>query len=828
MDTPTRSGHRLRRPQADSIAPELAIALLKAHDRRPRIGSIRTPFQLLLFLATGSFLGAVDFQKDVRPILAKHCFKCHGEKKQKGDLRLDTLSTDLIKDRAAAETWHDVKDALNLSEMPPEKEEPLAPADLKTLTTWIGEKIDAAIDAQKNTDGRMILRRLNRTEYQNTMRDLLGIDMDYAKNLPPEALSESGFRNNGSTLQMSDLQLEYFLEAARRGLAKAIVTGPKPEVVTKEFTKTVKDKNRGSNILDKDQQFIGKLMDYPSEGEILIRAKIKGLFAEGRGFPQLRAAIGYRADVQAPRGFMTPVDITNEDWQTIEFRGRIENFPLPSKTQSKFPGLLIWLDNAYAEGRNKPLKARGKGKKSKPQKGPRTFPEIEVASMEFSGPIFDQWPPSHHQAILFPSDLSSNEDAYSKAILERFATRAFRRPVEQSDLAPYLRFFKSIRPKMGSFEEAIRETLAMVLISPDFLYLVEPSGTSKRTLNDWELASRLSYFLWSTMPDKRLFELARSGKLKSPDVVKKEVTRMIADPRSWQFVEQFADQWLDVGALQRVAINPNYYPKFDPSLKASMRGETLHFFAELFQKNLSALNIIDSEFTMLDEALATHYGLAGPKGSRFEKVTLPAEDPRGGILTHGSFLLGNSTGEDSHPVKRAVWIRERLLDDPPADPPPNVPDLDSTDPNFAKLSIRDQLAEHRKQISCNECHRGIDPWGIPLENFGADGLWRKQIVRKNGKNRKGGLKLPVDANSTLPGGQEVGSVDDLKSHLLKERKDQFARAFTAKLLAFALGRDLELVDEKTVDELTVKFIKSNHRIQDLVHLIVASPPFQHK
>ncbi|MGB0328247.1 MAG: DUF1592 domain-containing protein [Akkermansiaceae bacterium] len=781
-----------------------------------------------MFFATSSFLSALDFQKDIKPILERYCFKCHGEKKQKGDLRLDELSTDIIKDRVAAEIWHDVRDALNLGEMPPEKEAPLAPADLKILTTWITGEIDAAVAAQKNTDGRVVLRRLNRTEYQNTMRDLLGIEMDYAKNLPPEALSEDGFRNNGSTLQMSDLQLEYFLEAARQGLAKAIVTGPRPEVVEKEFTKTVKDKNRGSHLLDKDQQFIGKMMDYPSEGEILIRAKVKGLFAEGRGYPQLRAAIGYRADVQAPRGFLTPVDITTEEWQTIEFHGRIENFPLPSKTQSKFPGLLLWLDNAYAEGHDKPLKARGRGSNKNRQKGPRTFPEIEVASMEFIGPVFDKWPPSHHQAILFPSKLSSDEDAYAKAVLKKFVSRAFRRPAEENDLAPFFRFFKSIRAKMASFEEAIRETLAMVLISPDFLYLVEPSDNSKRPLSDWELASRLSFFLWSTMPDQRLFELARSGNLSSPDILKKEVTRMMADPRSWQFIEQFTDQWLDVGALQRIAINPNYYPKFDPNLKASMRGETLHFFAEIFQKNLSALNIIDSNFTMLDEALATHYGLTGPKGGRFEKVTLPKDDPRGGILTQGSFLLGNSTGEDSHPVKRAVWIRERLLDDPPADPPPNVPDLDSTDPNFAKLSIRDQLVEHRKQTSCNECHRGIDPWGIPLENFGADGLWRTQIVRKNGRNKKNDLKLPVDANATLPSGTEVSSVDGLKNYLLKERKEQFSRAFTAKLLAFALGRGLELVDEKTVDDLTVEFVKSNHRIQDLIHLIVASPPFQHK
>ena len=364
-------------------------------------------FLLFLLLTITPAFGAIDFETQVKPILEKRCFKCHGEKKQKGDLRLDLLPTNLLKDRVAAETWHDVRDALNLSEMPPEKEEPLAPAELKILTGWITQQIDAVVAAQKSTNGRVVLRRLNRTEYQNTMRDLLGIEMDYARNLPPEALSEDGFRNNGETLQMSDLQLEYYLEAARKGLAKAIVSGSQPDVFKREFTKTVKDKNRGSHLLGKDQQFIAKLKEYPEEGEVLIRAKVRAQFAESRGYPQLRAAIGYRADVQAPRGFIDPVDITSEDWQVIEFRARIENFPLPSKTQSKFPGLLVWLDNAYAEGRDKPLKARGKGKKQKAPKGPLTYPQIEVASMEFAGPIFDDWPPSHHQAILFPSSSDS-------------------------------------------------------------------------------------------------------------------------------------------------------------------------------------------------------------------------------------------------------------------------------------------------------------------------------------------------------------------------------------------------------------------------------------
>ena len=782
---------------------------------------------LTILWSASACSGAIDFPSEVLPVLEEHCFKCHGEKKQKGKLRLDTLSPDLLKSRIAAETWHDVRDALNLGEMPPEEEPELSREKRQILVGWVNQEIDALIEAKKSTGGRVVLRRLNRSEYQNTMRDLLGIEHNYVKDFPPESLSEDGFRNEGSTLQISDLQMEYYLKAAREGLRKAIVIGPRPNVIRQEFTKTVKDKNRGSNILDKDQQFIVKLMEYPEEGEVIIRTTVRAKHAENRGYPQLRAAIGYRADVQAPREFIKSQDVVSEDWQEFEFRSRIENFPLPSKTQSKFPGLLVWLDNAYAEGRDKPLKARGNGKKQKQTKGPLTYPQIEVQSMEFIGPVFKQWPPRHHTALLAPRESGENETTHVSKLLTKFMSRAFRRPVEKSETLPYLKFYQSIRSTLASFEEAMQETFAMILISPDFLYLVEPSSETKRPLNDWEMASRLSYFLWSTMPDPQLFKLAREKKLRNPKVLQSEIERMISDERSWQFIEQFTDQWLDLGAVQRVAINPNYYPKFDDALKTSMRQESLHFFREIFQKDLSALNFLDSKFTMLNEPLAKHYGLTGPRGSSFERVALNPKDHRGGVLTHGSILLGNSTGEDSHPVKRAVWIRERLLDDPPSDPPPNVPNLDSTNPDFANLSVRDQLAAHREEASCKDCHRGIDPWGIPMESYGGDGLWRDNILRKKTKG-KGMNKLPVDTETILPDGHEIGNIADLKSYLLINKKDQFARAFTSKLLTYALGRRLEITDEKTVEDLTGKFITNNFRIKPLIQLVVASETFQTK
>jgi hypothetical protein len=792
-------------------------------------------------LATSFFLlpalvaaGPIDYGSQVKPVLQAHCFKCHGEQEQKGDLRLDTLSSNFAQDRRAAERWHDVRDAINLGEMPPEDEPDLSSQDRRLLTTWIDDQIEALAASEKSTAGQVVLRRLNRVEYQNTMRDLLGIETDYAKNLPPEGLSEDGFRNNGLTLQMSALQLEYYLQAARDGLSKAIVTGGQPEVFRHQFSNSIKDKNRGSNRLDDDEQFVAKLMEYPSAGEILIRVKARAKLVEGRGYPQLRAAIGYRADVQAPRRFIPPVDVTSEEWETFEFRDRIEHFPLPSKTQSKFPGLLVWLDNAYAEGANKPLKPRRKAKQKKgknapevaEQPSPPTYPLIEIESIEFVGPVFESWPPQHHTQILFPDRRAESEQAsYVTAVLQRFMTRAFRRPVTDQEIIPYQQFFAQVRRTSSSFEAAMRETLAMVLISPDFLYLFEP-GKEKRPLDDWELASRLSYFLWSTMPDQRLRQLAGEGKLRQQEVLRGEVARMIADPRSWQFVEQFAQQWLDLGGIDRVAINPEFYPDFDNALKPSLRGETLNFFATVLYEKLSALNFLDSDFTMLNEPLAKHYGLSGPRGSQFERVDVTAGQ-RGGVLTHAGVLLGNSTGDDSHPVKRAVWLRERLLNDPPADPPPNVPNLDSTDPNFAALPVREQLRLHRQDAACNDCHRGIDPWGIALENFGADGLWRNEILRKKAKG-KGLEGRPVEAATVLPDGSKIAGLGELKTYLLTQRRGQFAKAFTTKLLTYALGRTLELTDQPAIDELTAKFVEADYRMDQLIQLIVAAESFQTK
>jgi len=771
-----------------------------------------------------------DFERDVRPVLMSHCVRCHGAERQEARLRLDTLSTDLINDRAAAEYWHEVLNVLNTGEMPPKDEPQLTSGQRTVLTHWVGTSIKNAIEAQRRTGGRVVLRRLNRVEYQNTMFDLLGLEMNYARDLPPDPVSPDGFRNDGQALQISPMQVEYYLDTARRALDRVIVTGPAPKVYDYEFTESnVKQwmsTPERSNRLGRQQAFLGTMInEYPEEGEFLVRVRLNADLVADVASPILEVSVGYRPDTQILFRTVDTVEVTTTDEQVFEFRGRLEDYPLPVRGQGKYPGLVVRVKNVFDDGSERPKANNEKGKPLSYPDEP-SIPKLNIQLVEFHAPVFDQWPPKLHRQILFDSPLrESNERVYVTEVLARFMERAFRRPVADSEVARMVDFYLSIRDEFPTFEDAIRETLAMVLISPDFLYLVEPDSGDKRAISDWEFATRLSYFLWKTMPDERLREFAATGRLREPAIVAEEVERLLNDPRSSRFVELFTEQWLHLDVLDRVAVNRDYYSGFDESLKVQMRAESVEFVSELIRHNLSALNLLASDFTMLNEPLAKHYGIPGVLGQKFRRVALAPELHRGGLLGHAGVLLANSTGEDSHAVRRAVWIRDRLLNDPPAPPPPNVPNLDEADPEFVKLSIRDQLKVHREAEACASCHRNIDPWGIALEHFDAVGLWRDNVRRKSGGKFE---TLPVNATDHFPDGREIAGVDSLKELLIVERKDQFARGLVVRLLTYALGRRLELSDQSAIDDLTSEFAEGDYQLRRLIHQIVASQLFQTK
>ena len=575
---------------------------------------------------------------------------------------------------------------------------------------------------------------------------------------------------------------------------------------------------------------MARIPEFPNEGEFVLRVSARAEIPDGAPYPRMHVAFGYRADTQTPSETVAEVDVSNLEPRTFEFRGRIEEFPIQSRTQSKYPGMLVWVRNSYSDGRPPPLgesievEVDGKTEKRMVWPVDPEFPAIVVESVKFKAPAYSSWPPEHHARLVpVPPAAERDEPRVVRDVLRRFVRRAYRRPAQSADLDPMVKFYRKVRPTVDSFEEALRETLAMVLISPDFLYRIEASGGIAGRLTNHELASRLSYFLWATMPDERLMGLANDGRLDDEDTLRAEALRMLDHPNSSAFVEQFSEQWLDLGGVDRIAVNPNYYPEFDPSLKADMRRETQQYFGTVLRENLSALNFLRSDFAVINERMARHYGLPGPRGGTYERVDLRETGPPGGLLTQASILLSNSTGEDSHPVERGVWIRKALLGDPPASPPPAVPNLASVSSDTGLLPIKRQLELHQDNPACAHCHRGIDPWGLALEEFDAIGLRREEVLRRSGEREE---RYPVDARATLPDGRIVDGVEALSRYLLEEQPSRFGRALASKLLAYALGRSLERSDDGAVDDIALRFEQADFRLRDLCTIIVTSDSFR--
>lgn len=782
-----------------------------------------------------------QFDKLVKPVLESRCVKCHGPEKQKGKLRLDTLSPDLF-DPRAAETWHDVLDAINLGEMPEEDEEQLTPAELDSVVTWLTRELTAAIVARKRSGGNVV-RRLTAYEYQNTMHDLLGADFDYASDLPPDSISEDGFQNNGATLQMSPLQLEYYLKAAQMALDRIIVSGAQPPIHQHMATQAdpsnqVRMRAVRDNSLSPSETFGMIIEEFPTSGPFRIRVSVEPHHVDGHGAPRMRIKMGHRAGTELVQDFVaTDFDLRQGD--TFEFSGYLDDFPVPPDGV-KFPGLLISISNVYDDGTltkllSKRLKLPKVGKEPIALE-PEVFdsPQLIIGSVEFLAPHYRSWPPAPHQRILFPSELRDHDEvAYVRTVLHRFATRAFRRPVADAELHWLLQVYQTIRPSSESLEACFKELLPIILASPEFLYRLEPVTIDKRGLkipvSDYELATRLSYLLWSTMPDQTLFRLATRGQLRDPQTLKHEFQRMVNDPRIEQFITQFSRQWLDLDGVERIAINPQYYPDFDDSLKHDMQLEARHFFREVLANDLSAMTFLDSDFMVVNNRLARHYGTQNNLDGDFRRVPV-SDRRRGGLLTQGSMLLSQSTGEDSHPIKRAVWLLERILHDPPAPPPPDVEAIDSNDPEFAKLSMSEQLARHRDVPACVRCHKKIDPWGLAFEAFDATGRIRETVKRvtPRPKGKPHVARLPVITAVTLPSGAHIDGVVPLKAYLLAHERDRFAGAFVHKLLTYSLGRTLDLTDHPLIDELSVSFAQSGYRIQALLETIILSDEFLHK
>lgn len=444
--------------------------------------------------------------------------------------------------------------------------------------------------------------------------------------------------------------------------------------------------------------------------------------------------------------------------------------------------------------------------------------DIQIDYVEVTAPIYDHWPPASHDRIFIDHADTADESEYAAQILKRFMPRAWRRPVTETELDQKLELFGKIRPACEDFQEAMIEILAAVLSSPKFLYLVQSAPESARSpLSPDELATRLSIFLWCSTPDQELMDLAAEGQLRDRSVLEVQVMRMLSDGRSRRFSEHFVRQWLGLQLLDYLKVDRKEYPRFDPSLKEAMQEEPIAFFHEVLEQNQSVIDFLHADYAMVNERLAQHYGLNDVTGNHVRRVKLSPQHGRGGLLTQAGLLAMNSDGVDSHPLKRGVWILERLLDDPPPPPPPAVPQIDLADPAIAKLTLKQRIANHRDQAACRSCHMKIDPWGIALENFDAVGGWRTHIRGE-----------AVDATSVLFNDQVLDGTDGLKRYLLANRQDQFARAIVHKMTTYAIGRPLSFADRAAIDEIATNLRQQGDGLATLVKLIVQSELFQTK
>lgn len=811
--------------------------------------------------------GAPGHRSNIKPFFETYCIKCHGPEKSKGKLTLHTLDGDLAAG-GEIERWEDILEVLNAGEMPPEEEKQPSHTDREAVKSWIDQGLRARVAKASDGKAAPLARRLTNFEYQNTMRDLLGIDLELIKGLAQDPEKPYHSNNSAEFMLLGPEQLDRYLKTARRALASAIVDPEKPKVHRQTWTFEPKGPAFAAMQPDElgvytESNGVG-LSSWPETGEYRIRIKAAAILPPGYKEVPLRIVMGSALKSDSGTGdyySVGMVHLTNkvDDLQEFEFRGRIENHPFQAEhTNPKGrtpPTMYIYPQNLFDNGRlidYRPSHFDPTWQLS----APRTV----VRSIEFESPVIDVWPPEYHTRILPVSSLrSSDPDEYIRGVLEKFITRAYRRPASKDERERFFQIYKMLEPEFDSLEATMRETLAMVLASPQFLYhTVAADGL---TTPSYELASRLSYFLWGSLPDQELLTLAAQNKLVDPKVIEAQARRLLADKRAENFVKNFTKQWLSIEKTKAVNINRNLFPRFlytvptgerkgqevlfRPTIRDYMMDETVGFIGELIRRNFSVLNIVDSNFAWLNEPLAGHYGVEGVQGLEFRAVPVAPDSPLGGLPTQGSVLVGNGTGSAPHPIYRAVWLREAILGDEVAPPPAEIPPLSDTAGEEAAnaTTIKDMLARHRTVESCKDCHVRLDPWGIPFEEYNAIGQFSPQIPKNGATVRAFDAKvdrtmdgyrdylktvntLPVDSVARVPNGPEVNGMNDLKAYLLKSRHEEVAQNVIRRLLTYGIGRSLTYQDRYAVEELLKESKQNDHRFQDMIITICRSELFR--
>jgi mono/diheme cytochrome c family protein len=767
-------------------------------------------------------------------LMGQYCRECHSGEKPKGDFRIDSLTQD-FNNKANRERWLAVSEQLKAGTMPP-KAKPRPPAkEAAALTEWIRGRVEAVEGARGTTQGRVPMRRLNRAEYENTVRDLLGVDLDLKEVLPPD-VSVNGFDNGSEALHVSSFLMEQYLEAADKVLDAAIVNGPKPWMIKKRFN--IKDEKSIKPTGSVYRHLDDSVAIFSSWASANIQVTLWQFYTHFHGNYRFRiSAYAYQTDkpvtFHMTAGTMQAVteerivgyyDVPPGKPTTIEF---VEKLGPRNTVRFVVDGLGVTPPVVEKVGADN-------------YKGPG----LAIQWVEIEGPLHDTWPPPSHRRLfgdLNQATAPTPEDKYRREVVSKqpivdaerllrdFLRRAFRRAVTDEDVKPFLARVKAKLDAKASFEQAMRVGYKAALVSPHFLFMREKPGK----LDDFALASRLSYFLWSSLPDEELLALAEKAKLHDPDTLRAQVERMLKDPKATAFTSNFAGQWLNLRAIDDTAPDPALYPEYDDVLKVAMVKETLLFFDEVLKNDLSLTNFVSSDFTFLNGRLAKHYSIPGVTGQEFKKVTLPKDSHRGGVLTMASVMKVTANGTTTSPVLRGAWVLDRILGTPP--PKPGM-DVEAVEPDIrGATTIRQQLAKHRQRPECASCHAKIDPPGFALESFDVIGGWRDNY-RSVGKGEPAVVqgrtmrykKGPnVDAADVLPDGRKFANMDEFKQLLLKD-KDQLARALAEKLLTYATGSAPAKSDRPEVEAVVARIRAKEFGFRSLVHEVVQSKLFQNK
>ena len=806
------------------------------------------------------------FQNSISPVLNKNCVSCHGPKRSEGRLRVDKLNPDLLTG-PDVNRWREIYNVLGNSEMPPEDEPDyaLADADRANIVDWLSDEMNKASIVRRNSTDNSSFRRMTKYESDYALQDLLGLSCSLASSLPPETASEDGFKNSSKMLQMSALQFQLFREIGLKSLKRATVRGERPKQVT--YIISMQEEMDNSLSGSKTKTFDKNDKDYRNNKNrlhLFNRETRQGIpFGGGKAMPKPDAVAG-----QTPAGSSVVLVMprSNELKMNLDrflpddgvMRVRIRAgrstmndteyaslrliFSAHTSNDARFSEVISQRDVPVTAPADKPQFIHFDIPLSDIQRNPfrkleRTFPRrdeflhirnvsnskshkeerlnVLIDYIEIIAPFYGQWPPKTHTDIFIESENKNDEEVYGREVLTRFTRRAWRRPLTSEEVDQLMELFAKYRPEFETFEDAMLEVLATVLAAPEFLFLTQKTSSDQSekptTISDVELASRLSFFLWSSIPDEELLKLAQQEKLRESEILTAQGKRMLASRRSRRLSENFVHQWLGLDGLNGVA------HVTDSSLKEAMHEEPIAFFEEVLKRNGSVMDFIHSDYVMVNERLAGHYHISGVFGPHFRKVSITPKSNRGGILTGAGVLTMNSDGKDSHPLKRGVWMLERVIHDPPPPPPPDVPEVDLADPEILKMTLKERIADHRNKPACASCHSRIDPWGIAFENYNALGVYRTHIKNKL-----------VDATSELFNNQKLAGMEGLKRYLLMDRQDQFARAIVHKMTAYALGRPLSFSDHAAIDTITVQFRKRGDRLGDLVNLIITSELFHAK